>query len=131
LWIAHRGGAGLIVCKPEPATSFDADEKLLTRRLAGSNCGARSTHKGVHLPALPGEECRYTTADGLASDFILSGMYQSTDGRIWIGTAGGLTGFSDGRFRSYTAAQGLTNGWVVPVEDRDGNQWLASATGAM
>ena len=131
LWVAHRGGAGLIVFKPEPATSFDANEKLLTRTLAGSECGAHSPNKHVRLPALPGEACRYTTADGLASDFILSGMYQSTDGRIWIGTAGGLTLFSDGRFRSYTAAQGLTNGWVVPVEDRDGNLWLASATGAM
>ncbi len=42
LWVAHRGGAGLIVFKPEPAKSFDADEKLLTQRLAGSDCGAHS-----------------------------------------------------------------------------------------
>ncbi len=131
LWIAHRGGAGLIVFKPEAASSIDAGEKLLTRRLAGSECGAHSPDKRVRLPAVPGEACRYTTANGLASDFILSGMYQSPDGRIWIGTAGGLTAFSDGRFHSYTAAQGLTNGYVVPVEDRDGNLWLATQTGAM
>src|SRR6266568_8096280 len=131
LWVAHRGGAGLIVFKPEPASTIAAGDKLLTRRLAGSECGAHSPDKRVRLPAVPGEACRYTTANGLASDFILSGMYQSPDGRIWIGTAGGLTAFSDGRFRSYTAVQGLTNGWVVPVEDRDGNLWLASATGAM
>ncbi len=61
----------------------------------------------------------------------MSETYQSTDGRIWIGTAGGLTAFSEGRFQSYTEAQGLTNGWVVPVEDRDGNLWLATQTGAM
>src|SRR5256714_1525114 len=131
LWVAHRGGAGLIVFKPEPATSFDADEKMLTRRLTGSDCSAHSIDKRVRLPPITSDVCRYTTADGLATDFILTGMYQSTDGRIWIGTAGGLTGFSDGRFRSYIAAQGLTNAWVVPVEDRDGNLWLASATGAM
>jgi len=131
LWIAHRGGAGLVVFKPEPAASFDANEKLLTRRLAGSDCGAHLPDKRVSLPAITGEVCRYTTADGLTSDFILSGMYQSTDGRIWIGTAVGLSAFSDGRFRGYTAAQGLTNQWVVPVEDRDGNLWLASPTGAV
>jgi ligand-binding sensor domain-containing protein/two-component sensor histidine kinase len=131
LWVAHRGGAGLIVFKPEPASSFAVDEKLLSRTLAGSECGAHAPDKRVRLPTVTGDACRYTTADGLASDFILTGLYQSTDGRIWIGTAGGLTEFSDGRFRSYTAAQGLTNGWVVPVEDPDRNLWLASATGAM
>jgi two-component sensor histidine kinase/streptogramin lyase len=60
------------------------------------------------------------------------GIYQSADGRIWICTLGGLTEFSDGRFRSFTAAQGLSNSWVAPqAEDRDGNLWLASRTGAM
>jgi ligand-binding sensor domain-containing protein/two-component sensor histidine kinase len=131
LWVAHRGGAGLIVFKPEPAATIAASDKLLMRTLTGLGCGARSPGQRVRLPAAPGEVCRYTTADGLASDFVLSGIYQSADGRIWIDTAGGLTAFSDGRFRSYTAAQGLTNRYVVPVEDRDGNLWLASQTGAM
>src|SRR5260370_29426332 len=59
-------------------------------------------------------------------------MYQSTDGRIWIGSDGGLIEFHDGRFRSYTTAQGLSNKVVGPgVEDRDGNLWLISVTGAM
>jgi ligand-binding sensor domain-containing protein/two-component sensor histidine kinase len=131
LWVAHRGGAGLIVFKPEPASTIAAGDKLQARTLTGLGCGARSADHRVRLPANPGEVCRYTTADGLASDFISSGICQSADGRIWIGTAGGLSAFSDGRFRSYTAAQGLTNGYVVPVEDRDGNLWLATQTGAM
>lgn len=131
LWVAHRGGAGLIVFKPEPAPTIPASDKLLTRTLTGAACGARSPDQRVRVPAAPGEVCRYTTGDGLASDFISSGIYQSADGRIWIGTASGLTAFSDGRFRSYTAAQGLTNGYVVPAEDRDGNLWLATQTGAM
>lgn len=131
LWVAHRGGAGLIVFKPEPVPTMAAGGKLITQTLTGVGCGGRSRDQRVHLPAAPGEVCRYTTADGLASDFVLSGIYQSAEGRIWIGTAGGLTAFSDGRFSSYTAAQGLTNGYVVPVEDRNGNLWLATQTGAM
>src|SRR5207253_8625062 len=64
--------------------------------------------------------------------FVLGGIYQSADGRIWIGTAGGLTEFSEGRFLSYTANQGLNNRNIGPgVEDRDGNLWLVSPTGAM
>jgi ligand-binding sensor domain-containing protein/two-component sensor histidine kinase len=132
LWVAHRGGAGLIVFKPEPASTIAGGAKLLIRTLVGSGCSARSPDERVRLPAAPGEVCRYTTADGLASDVVVGGIYQSSDGRIWIGTDGGLNVFSDGRFRSYTTAQGLRSRSVWPgVEDRDANLWLASATGAM
>src|SRR5207244_9823706 len=62
---------------------------------------------------------------------IVGGISQSSDGRIWIATSGGLTEFIDGRFRSYTTALGLSNPAVgTPVEDRDGNLWLGSTTGA-
>jgi ligand-binding sensor domain-containing protein/two-component sensor histidine kinase len=132
LWVAHRGGAGLVVFNPEPAPTMAAGDKLLTRTLTGSGCGARSPDQRVRLPAAAGEVCRYTTADGLASDFVAGGIYQSADGRIWIGTDGGLTVFSDGRFSSYTTAQGLSNRSVWPgLEDRNGNLWLASPAGAM
>jgi ligand-binding sensor domain-containing protein/two-component sensor histidine kinase len=132
LWIAHRGGAGLVVFKPEPVSSFAAEDKLVNRITAGCAPGAGLGDKRVRLPAAAGEACRYTSADGLASNFILGEIHQSPDGRIWIGTDAGLTEFSDGRFRSYTAAQGLNNGYVSPqAEDRDGNLWLVSATGAM
>jgi ligand-binding sensor domain-containing protein/two-component sensor histidine kinase len=132
LWIAHRGGAGLIVFKPEPAPTIPAGDQLLTRTLVGSGSGARSSNQRVRLPESPGEAYRYTTADGLASDSIVGGIYQSADGRIWIGTDGGLTVYSDGRFRSYTMAQGLSSRSIWrEAEDRDGNLWLASATGAM
>src|SRR5712691_11378582 len=131
LWIAHRGGAGLIVLQPESTSSFAGSEKLFTRTLAGCGRGVRSSDR-VRLPTAAGEACRYTTADGLAGDFVLGGIYQSADGRIWIGTDGGLSEFHDGRFRSYTTAQGLSNKVVGPgVEDRDGNLWLVSSTGAM
>ena len=132
LWVAHRDGAGLIVFKPEPASSIAAGDKQLTRTLTESEPGPRSPARRIRLPAAPGEVCRYTIANGLASDFILSGICQTSDGRIWIGTDGGLTEFSDGRFRSYTTAHGLNNRQVWgEMEDRDGNLWLASPTGGM
>ena len=131
LWIAHRGGAGLVVFKPEPASSFVVTDKLIMRTLAGSQPTPNSSDHRVSLPNAPGEAYRYTTAAGLISDLIL-GIYQSADGRVWLSTPRGLAEFSDGRFRSYTAAQGLSNSWVAAqTEDRDGNLWLASATGAI
>lgn len=132
LWIAHRGGAALVVFKPEPAPTIAAGDQLLTRTLIASGSGARSPDQRVRLPESPGEAFRYNTADGLASDSVAGGIYQSADGRIWIGTDSGLTVFSDGRFHSYSMAQGLSSRAVWrEVEDRDGNLWLASATGAM
>ncbi|HEY6046137.1 MAG TPA: two-component regulator propeller domain-containing protein, partial [Pyrinomonadaceae bacterium] len=131
LWIAHRGGAGLVVFKPEPAASFFGGDRLITRTLAGSNAAQRSPDQPVSLPSVPGEVFRYTTAEGLASDLILK-TYQSASGRIWIDTTGGLTEFSDGHFRVNKAARDLSNSWLAPqVEDRDGNLWLASPTGAV
>ena len=132
LWIAHRGGAALVVFKPEPAPTIGAGNQLLTRTLVASESGARSSDQRVRLPESPGEAYRFTAADGLASDFVLGRIYQAADGRIWIGTNDGLTEFSAGRFRSYTMAQGLSARMVGPgVEDRDGNLWLVSVTGAM
>lgn len=129
LWVGHRGGAGLIVFKPQPAAAINAGDDLHTLRLARCS-SAQSPDQRIHLPATPGDACRFTTADGLAG-ILVQGISQSSDGRIWIATSGGLTEFVDGRFRSYTSAMGLTNPAVWrPVEDRDGNLWLGSLAGA-
>jgi ligand-binding sensor domain-containing protein/two-component sensor histidine kinase len=129
LWVGTRGGAGLIVLKPEPAASITTDGKLVKLKLAG----CKTTHspaQRVHLPNAPGDLCQFTTADGLAG-MIVTGFSQSPDGRIWIGTDGGLTEFIDGRFRSYISSLGLDNPSVAsPTEDREGNLWLGSRNGA-
>src|SRR5438034_1716354 len=130
LWVGHRGGAGLIVLKPEPASSITAGGELLNRRMAGCAIGAHSPDQRVRLPDAPGGVCQFTTADGLAG-MIIGGIAQFSDGRIWIATGGGPTEFVDGHFRNHTSALGVNNPLVrTPVEDRDGNLWLGSLTGA-
>jgi ligand-binding sensor domain-containing protein/two-component sensor histidine kinase len=130
LWVGHRGGAGLFVLKPQPATSVTAGSEIVHLRLAQCGIAAHSLDQHVRLPVAPGDLCQFTTADGLAGPIVV-GISQSSDGRIWIGTTGGLTEFVDWRFRSYTTALGLSNPAVgTPVEDRDGNLWLGSLTGA-
>ncbi|MGB7549255.1 MAG: two-component regulator propeller domain-containing protein [Terracidiphilus sp.] len=53
------------------------------------------------------------------------------DGRLWIGTdGGGLVEMHDGVFRAYTAADGLTDGFVRALfEDRSGTVWVATDSG--
>jgi ligand-binding sensor domain-containing protein/signal transduction histidine kinase len=69
---------------------------------------------------------RYTTIDGLAGNTVLA-LSQLSDGRICIGTTGGLTEFDGVRMRSYTRAHGLSEAGVNSIiEDRDGNLWMGT-----
>jgi len=80
----------------------------------------------VRLPANPGEAVRYTTADGLADNAVRS-FHVTGDGRMWIGTSGGLTEFSGGTFRSYTKQHGLSYQRLESVsDDGEGNLWLGT-----
>jgi len=53
------------------------------------------------------------------------------DGRLWIGTeGGGLVEMNKGVFRAYSAADGLTDGFVRSLfEDRHGSLWVATDRG--
>lgn len=53
------------------------------------------------------------------------------DGTLWIGTeGGGLVALRDGRFRLYSATDGLTDGFVRALdEDRSGSLWVATDNG--
>ncbi|MBQ5948615.1 response regulator [Massilia sp. ST3] len=54
---------------------------------------------------------RYTTRDGLVDDAVAA-MLEDADGRIWVSTSSGLSCFDpkSGRWRSYTSADGITDG---------------------
>lgn len=69
---------------------------------------------------------RFTTADGLGSDFILS-MTRSESGALWIGANGGpMTRYFNGRFTSFGSAEQST--WAI-FEDSDGSLWFRDPAG--
>jgi ligand-binding sensor domain-containing protein/signal transduction histidine kinase len=78
----------------------------------------------------------YSMADGLASNDIRA-VYQSSDKRLWIGTADGLSELksSAGRvsFRNYTNDNGLSGSAIYALqEDLEGNLWIGTKeNGAM
>jgi ligand-binding sensor domain-containing protein/signal transduction histidine kinase len=55
----------------------------------------------------------------------------SRDGSVWAGTdGGGLVRYKKGIFRTYSAAEGLTNGFVRAVyENREGTLWAGTDDG--
>ncbi len=71
----------------------------------------------------------YTTADGLARDFVLS-IEQDSHGFLWFGTAEGLSRFDGYQFTNYQTEQGLPSNVVKAVlETRRGVYWVATAGG--
>jgi signal transduction histidine kinase/ligand-binding sensor domain-containing protein len=69
---------------------------------------------------------RYTAADGLASDYIVS-IYSDSRGFLWFSTRDGLSRFDGLRFTSYGVADGLPAGAINRVlETRGGVHWVAT-----
>ncbi len=74
-----------------------------------------------------GQFTRYTTRDGLSSDFIAR-LFEDQNGTLWIGTeAGGATSLRDGKFTVYTTDAGLP-GSVVRAFVDDGHGGLLVGT---
>ncbi len=77
-----------------------------------------------------GRFTRYTTRDGLSSDYVLS-LFEDRNGTLWIGTnGGGLNRWRDGRFTHYTTDDGLPVNEVgaITADGSDG-LWVGTANG--
>lgn len=74
----------------------------------------------------------YTTANGLAHNYIMA-IYEDTDtGKIWLGTdGGGVIVMDNGRFTEhYTTDNGLAGNIVFKIsKDSDGSVWICTGTG--
>lgn len=59
---------------------------------------------------------------------IFTGFHEDRTGTLWISSDGGLIGYREGRFTSYTTANGLASDYVVSVaEGREGELYIAAA----
>ncbi|HXE14099.1 MAG TPA: two-component regulator propeller domain-containing protein [Bryobacteraceae bacterium] len=77
---------------------------------------------------------RFTTFDsrntpGIRSNFVVC-AFPSRDGSLWACTTGGLVHYANGKFRTYTTADGLpVNKIRAGIETRDGAVWVATPEG--
>jgi signal transduction histidine kinase/ligand-binding sensor domain-containing protein len=74
----------------------------------------------------------YTRKDGLGADWIFD-LYESADGKLWVGTNRGFCELSLDdtgevtQLRAYTKGNGLSFHEIASLtEDRDGNLWLGT-----
>jgi ligand-binding sensor domain-containing protein len=92
-------------------------------------------NKGVSMTKDPAGESpefvNYSTASGLASDFVLS-IAEDDAGRIYLGTFKGVDRLepASGEIRHFTTTDGLAGDWVGHcLKDHLGNIWIATSTG--
>jgi ligand-binding sensor domain-containing protein/two-component sensor histidine kinase len=91
--------------------------------------------RGVSMTKEPAAEhvefANYSTATGLASDYILS-ITEDDSGRIYLGTLKGLDRLDPltGEIRHFGAKDGLAGDAISQcMKDRQGNIWVATNTG--
>lgn len=76
----------------------------------------------------------YATKEGLPKSEVTT-LFQSSDGKLWIGAINGLSQFlpdaaGGGRFQDYTAVNGLSDVMISALaEDRYGNLWIGTDSG--
>jgi ligand-binding sensor domain-containing protein len=88
------------------------------------------THEGLGVYE-NGKWKTYTTKDGLPHNGIVSIDVSKLTGDVWIGTLGGLSRWSGGKFENFTQLNsGMPNDLVYCVICEGKDIWLATAGGA-
>lgn len=77
-----------------------------------------------------GMATRWTTANGLHSNHVMS-LYADADGSVWVGTSGGgISHIHDGRVETWTPDQDVPDTSIGSIlEDNNGNLWFGGDTG--
>jgi ligand-binding sensor domain-containing protein/signal transduction histidine kinase len=89
-----------------------------------------ATGSGGVLRLRDGNFVHYGKAEGLAHDFTLGSILETTDGAIWVGTLGGLSRLKDGKFSTFTHTNGLSDNPVRDLcQDQQGTLWIGTGAG--
>ena len=104
-------------------------DKAYTVRIDGKRVLV-GTHEGLAVYE-NGKWQTYTTKDGLSHNGVVSIDVSDLTGDVWIGTLGGLTRWSGGKFTSFTQFNsGLPNDLVYCVICDGKDVWVATGGGA-
>lgn len=88
------------------------------------------THEGLAVYE-KGKWRTYTTKDGLAHNGVLAIDVSELTGDVWLGTMGGLTRWSAGKFENFTQLNsGLPNDMIYGVICDGKEVWVATGGGA-
>lgn len=104
-------------------------DKAYTVRIDGDRVLV-GTHDGLAVYE-NGKWKTYTTKDGLVHNGVISIDVSQLTGDVWLGTLGGLSKWSGGKFENFTQFNsGMPNDLVYCVICDDKDVWVATAGGA-
>jgi ligand-binding sensor domain-containing protein len=85
---------------------------------------------GVYKIAADGTEVlNYSSRDGLVNDAV-NGLFEDSQGRIWMATNHGLSCFYNGKFTNYSRTDGLSEDTCVFVQEDDNHYiWIGTSNG--
>jgi signal transduction histidine kinase len=136
IWVG-TSGAGVFLTNQTSRgkDTLAANRELSTETVLAMASGGKSptdlwvgTSSGLNL-LHQGRWKNFTSADGLADDFIRS-LLPSRDGSLWIGTQHGLSNLHDGHVKTFTTAQGLGSNLIGPMlEVPNGDLWIGTFGG--
>jgi len=88
------------------------------------------THEGLSVYE-EGNWTTYTTEDGLAHNGVLAIDVSEQTGDVWLGTMGGLSRWSAGKFENFNQLNsGMPNDLIYGVVCDDHDVWVATGGGA-
>jgi signal transduction histidine kinase/ligand-binding sensor domain-containing protein len=86
---------------------------------------------GVNLLLLQGSEFAPAPGVGLLNRWV-SALYQGHDGRLWVGTQGGLGCWDGASWRIFTTNNGLSGNIVRAIaDDTNGDVWIGTEHGGV
>jgi hypothetical protein len=105
------------------------DDKTYCVRIDGERVLV-GTHEGLAVYE-NGKWQTYTTKDGLAHNGVLAIDVSELTGDVWLGTMGGLTRWSTGKFENFTQMNsGMPNDLIYSVICDGKDVWVATGGGA-
>jgi ligand-binding sensor domain-containing protein/signal transduction histidine kinase len=135
VWVSTWGG-GLNRLREDEVTVFNETSGLSTDFMLaihegrdGSLWAGADRRGGLHC-IQPGGRITVHRGDRGPVGRAITALHEARDGTLWIGTRDVLNRRVDGRFESFTTAEGLGHDKVNAIcEGRDGTVWLGTDAG--
>ena len=87
---------------------------------------------GVNLLRLWKAMCSCCPRGRVALNREISALYQGHDGRLWVGTEGGLACWNEKAWQTFTTNNGLSANIISAIaDDSDGDVWVGTEHGGL
>lgn len=117
----------LFVLKPEPIEALSRRDQTTTQFLKPGSITQLRLDEEIRMPSNPGELIQIVDTD--RGDHWTRGLFEASDGHIWISSEKGLVEYDGRVFHRYSSSTGLPISMSQMAEDAAANLWIGGQTG--